>query len=93
MNLAVHFITFVCGLLLSLAVLLLQVLACQSYGLCSHVRYNFQTAPVYAPHPALVTMLPVLAVAALLWSISFFYRDLCMILITIGDDLWNYCLC
>ncbi|WP_440950494.1 DUF5400 family protein [Methanosphaerula subterraneus] len=31
-----------------------------AYALWSHVRYNFQTTPVYALHLALVTMLPVL---------------------------------
>lgn len=34
MNLAVHFITLVCGLLITLAILLLQVLDCHGYGLC-----------------------------------------------------------
>jgi len=30
------------------------------------LQYNFQTSPAYAPHLALVTMLPVLAVASIL---------------------------
>ncbi|WP_440950493.1 DUF5400 family protein [Methanosphaerula subterraneus] len=37
MNLAVHFITLACGLLIILATLLLQVLACHGYGLCPMV--------------------------------------------------------
>jgi hypothetical protein len=30
------------------------------------LKYNFQTSPAYAPHIGLVTMLPVLALAAVL---------------------------
>lgn len=79
MKLAVHFGTLACALLVTLAALgtgipaiiyvalLLQVLsAVTAYTqVWSIICYNFQTAPAYASHLALVTMLPVLAVAGL----------------------------
>jgi hypothetical protein len=80
MRLAPHFGALVLGLLLTLAGLLtgidvvvyaaalFQVLAAlTAFTQTWHtLRYNFQTSPSYAPHLALMAMLPVLAVATLL---------------------------
>lgn len=80
MRLAVHFGVLVFALLatiaavatglsaLVLAAAALQVLtAITAYTqVWPTLKYSFQTSPGYAPHLALVTMLPVLALAAVL---------------------------
>lgn len=80
MKLAIHFGALGLALIATLAAVLtgsmivvyaavmLQVLATltaytQTWKI---LQYNFQTSPAYAPHLALVTMLPVLALAAVL---------------------------
>jgi len=80
MKLAVHFGTLALALIVTLAAVMtgippiiyaavaMQILAAltaytQTWKI---LQYNFQTSPGYAPHLALVTMLPVLAIASLL---------------------------
>lgn len=78
MKLAIHFGALGLGLIVTAAAILtgmapllyaaviLQLLAAltvytQSWKI---LQYNFQTSPAYAPHIALVTLLPVLALAS-----------------------------
>lgn len=80
MKLAIHFAALGLGLIVTTAAIftgltpvvyaavLLQLLATltvytQSWKI---LQYNFQTSPAYAPHIALVTLLPVLALASVL---------------------------
>ncbi|HMK48126.1 MAG TPA: DUF5400 family protein [Methanocella sp.] len=80
MKLAVHFGALALALIVTLAAIAtgttpivyaaaaLQIIATltaytQTWKI---LQYNFQTSPGYAPHLALVTMLPVLAIASLL---------------------------
>ena len=80
MRLAPHFVVLILALVATIitivsgnyyvlyAAVLLQVLATitaftQTW---TTLKYNFQTAPAYAPHLTLMTMLPVLAVASLI---------------------------
>jgi hypothetical protein len=80
MKLAIHFGALGMALIVTLAAVLtgsalvvyaavaLQILATltaytQTWKI---LQYNFQTSPAYAPHLALVTMLPVLALASIL---------------------------
>jgi len=80
MNLALHFGTLILALIVTLAAVvtgipalvivaaLLQVLVTLTAftQLRETLQYAFQTSPGYGPHLALVTMLPVLAIAGLL---------------------------
>ncbi len=80
MRLAPHFGALAIGLLLTLAGLvmgmelivyaavLFQLLAAlTAFTQTWHtLKYNFQTSPSYAPHLALMAMLPVLAIASVL---------------------------
>lgn len=80
MGFAPHFVLLLLALVITLAGLgtgitlilwaaaIFQILAAiTAYTrLWTTLKYNFQTAPLYAPHLALVTMLPVLAIAALI---------------------------
>jgi hypothetical protein len=80
MKLAIHFGALMLALVVTVAALvtgtteivyaaaLLQVIvAVTAYTQTwATLKYNFQTSPAYAPHLALVTMLPVLALASVL---------------------------
>nr|WP_319537798.1 DUF5400 domain-containing protein [uncultured Methanospirillum sp.] len=80
MSLAPHFGTLILALLVTLAAILsgnsgvyylaavLQFIAViTAYTqMCPILKYNFQTSPAYAPHIALITLLPTLVIAGLL---------------------------
>ena len=80
MKLAVHFGTLMIAILVTVAALvtadnavvyaaaLLQVITTVTAytQTWATLKYNFQTSPAYAPHLALMTMLPVLALASVL---------------------------
>lgn len=80
MNLAPHFIFLILAFMVTLTgivtlnsyivygAVVLQLLAVvtaytQTWAV---LKYNFQTSPAYAPHLALVTLIPVLSVASIL---------------------------
>ncbi|MCD1295598.1 hypothetical protein CUJ83_11370 [Methanocella sp. CWC-04] len=79
MKLAIHFGALMLALVVTLAALatgiqtlvygaaIIQVMAALTAytQLWATLKYNFQTSPSYAPHIALVTMLPVFAIATL----------------------------
>jgi hypothetical protein len=80
MRLAPHFGALLLGLILTLAGLLtgmeILVYVAAAFQLLAALtaftqtwhtlKYNFQTSPSYAPHLALMAMLPVLAIASIL---------------------------
>lgn len=80
MRLAVHFVMLLLALFATLAaiatgiyVIVLSAVALQILATITAytqiwptLKYSIQTSPAYAPHLALVTMLPVLALAAML---------------------------